>query len=123
MSTNSLSLSLVPKTIVYPYVPKSIGLLEPQIIIASSFPSLSTSPSKEAFNLRAQSLTEIGKTRDAISDYAMSLDLDPKQPDVYFSRAKLRLSIGDMEGACYDWKHAYELGHRDAADMLYKYCK
>ncbi len=120
---NQLELMGVDATDLNLLIAKELIADNPEKALEYLDPILSTSPSKEAFNLRAQSLTEIGKTRDAISDYAMSLDLDPKQPDVYFSRAKLRLSIGDMEGACYDWKHAYELGHRDAADMLYKYCK
>ncbi len=105
---------LIAKDLIVDNPEKALEYLDPIIL---------SSPGKIAYNLRAQSFTNLGKTRDAISDYAMSLDLDPKQAEVYFSRAKLRLSIGDKEGACYDWKHAYELGHRDAADMLYKYCK
>lgn len=86
-------------------------------------PLIDSSPSSEAFNLRAKAYKETGNINEAISDYAMSLDIDPKQPEVYFNRAHLRLSIGDREGACYDWSMALNLGHRKAADMLYKYCK
>ena len=28
----------------------------------------------------------------------------------------------DSKGACEDWKKAAELGHKDAAELLNKYC-
>ena len=96
---------------------------DPEKAIEYLDPVISNSPNKIAFNLRAQSFINTGNTEDAIKDYAMSLDIDPKQPNVYFNRAKLRLDSGDTQGACYDWENALELGHRHAADMLYKYCK
>ncbi len=84
---------------------------------------LSNKPTAPAFNLRAKAQHALGDDQEAISDLAMSLDIDPKQPNVYFFRAELRLKTGDNDGACYDWQHALQLGHRKAADMLYKYCK
>lgn len=59
----------------------------------------------------------------ALGDLAMSLDINPDQPDLYFERAQLRLDRGDAEGACHDWKKALEMGNAKAADLLYKYCK
>ena len=86
-------------------------------------PVISESPSAEAFNLRATANTKMNNIQNAISDYSMSLDINPKQADVYFNRAELRLSYGDREGACYDWQRALTLGHRKAQDMLHKYCR
>ncbi|TSA31090.1 MAG: hypothetical protein D4R64_18730 [Porphyromonadaceae bacterium] len=63
------------------------------------------------------------KTDLALGDLAMSLDINPNQPDLYFERAQLRLDQGDTEGACHDWKKALEMGNAKAADLLYKYCK
>ncbi|MFA6126930.1 MAG: hypothetical protein WC699_06465 [Bacteroidales bacterium] len=63
------------------------------------------------------------KTDEALSDFAMSLDINPNQPDLYATRAQIRLDIGDNDGACHDWKKAMEMGNTKAADLLYKYCR
>jgi len=59
----------------------------------------------------------------ALEDMAMSLDINPKQPDLYFERGDIRLLLGDKQGACYDWRRALSLGHKQAPDRLYKHCK
>lgn len=82
-----------------------------------------TNPSDKSYNLRAKAYKDIGDKSKSISDLSMSLDINPKQAAVYFNRAQLRLDTGDTDGACYDWEHALNLGHRKAADMLYKYCR
>jgi tetratricopeptide (TPR) repeat protein len=96
---------------------------DPALSVQYLDPVIESDPSTEAFNLRAQAKKQLGNLMSAIDDYAMSLDINPKQPDVYFQRGHIRLATGDRRGACYDWEHALNLGHRDAADMLYKYCR
>jgi Tfp pilus assembly protein PilF len=71
-----------------------------------------------------------GRVRDAqdkqelaLGDLAMSLDINPNQPDLYMERARIRLDRGDTDGACYDWKKAMDFGVAKAADLLYKYCR
>ena len=59
----------------------------------------------------------------ALGDMAMSLDINPNQPDLYVERAQLRLNTGNTDGACHDWQKALEMGNAKAADLLYKYCK
>ena len=59
----------------------------------------------------------------ALGDWAMSLDINPNQPDLYMDRAQLRSDHGDTDGACHDWKKALEMGNSKAADLLYKNCK
>lgn len=63
------------------------------------------------------------KIEMALGDLAMSLDINPNQPQLYVDRAQIRLNIGDTEGACHDWKKALEMGNAKAADLLYKYCR
>lgn len=75
------------------------------------------------FYARGVARISLDKTTLALEDMAMSLDIDPNQPDLYFQRARLRLDSGDLEGACYDWKKALEMGNPKAADELYKHCK
>ncbi|MCX6224339.1 MAG: tetratricopeptide repeat protein [Bacteroidia bacterium] len=65
----------------------------------------------------------LDKTDLALGDLAMSLDIDPNQPELYFERAQIRLDKGDTEGACHDWSKALQMGKAKAADLLYKYCK
>jgi len=96
---------------------------QPALAIEYLDPLLSGSPTSKAFNLRSKAHQAMGNHQKAISDLAMSLDIDPGQADVYFERASLRFDSGDEEGACYDWQNALRLGHRKAADMLYKYCR
>jgi tetratricopeptide (TPR) repeat protein len=59
----------------------------------------------------------------ALSDMAMSLDINPNQPDLYMDRARIRYAIGDKEGACHDWRKALELGSAEATDKIYRYCR
>ena len=66
---------------------------------------------------------DLGKVSLALADLAMSLDINPNQPDLYMERAKIRMDQGDTEGACHDWKRALEMGNAKAADLLYKNCR
>jgi tetratricopeptide (TPR) repeat protein len=63
------------------------------------------------------------KTDEALGDLAMSLDINPNQPDLYLTRATVRYELGDQDGACHDWQKALEMGNPRAADLLYKFCK
>ncbi len=94
----------------------------PKTAIEYLDPGLSEKPTAAAFNLRAEAYEALGDYQEAIKDLAMSLDINPKQALVYYDRAQLRLKTGDLDGACYDWQNALQLGHRKAADMLHKYC-
>lgn len=59
----------------------------------------------------------------AISDYSMALDISPRDPDTWFGRANSRFSNGNSSGACSDWRKAVMYGHREALNMLDRYCK
>ncbi|MFO7616428.1 MAG: tetratricopeptide repeat protein [Bacteroidales bacterium] len=75
------------------------------------------------YYLRGSVRNTLGKHSLALDDMAMSLDINPNQPDLYFERAEIRLSIGDTEGACHDWRKSLSQGNRNAPDRLYKYCR
>jgi len=38
------------------------------------------------------------------------------------NRGISKKNIGDMQGACSDWKEAVSLGHNDAGKLARKYC-
>jgi len=75
-----------------------------------------------ALNIRAGMYWELQNYDNALNDWAMSLDIDPRQSDIYFMRGEARYQIEDYDGACHDWKKALRYGHRKALDKLYKYC-
>ncbi|MEA1876240.1 MAG: tetratricopeptide repeat protein [Bacteroidota bacterium] len=76
-----------------------------------------------ALNFRAGLYWDNQDYDSAMSDWAMSLDVDPIQAKVYFARGEARYHLGDFDGACHDWKKALRYGHRKALDRLYKYCE
>ncbi|MCK5822058.1 MAG: tetratricopeptide repeat protein [Bacteroidales bacterium] len=78
--------------------------------------------SKTALNYRADLYWENMSYDSAMKDWAMSLDVDPKQAEIYYVRGEARHQLGNLSGACHDWRKALRYGHRKALDMLYKYC-
>jgi len=67
--------------------------------------------------------SRLEKAELALDDFAMSLDIYPRQPELLIQRAQIRFDAGDTEGACHDWKKALEMGNAKAADLLYKHCR
>jgi tetratricopeptide (TPR) repeat protein len=74
------------------------------------------------YHLRGTVRNALGKYDQAMEDLAMSLDINPTQPGLYFERAEIRLLLGDTEGACHDWRKSLSQGNRKAPDRIYKYC-
>ena len=63
------------------------------------------------------------QVESGLDDLAMSLDINPNQPELYVERGELRQVLGDVEGACHDWQKALQMGNPKAADLIYKYCR
>ena len=62
------------------------------------------------------------KNQEAINDYSMSLDLNPKQATVYYSRAFSYQELNEQERACSDFKKAFSLGFKDALIHVQEFC-
>ncbi len=77
----------------------------------------------EYFNKRAEIYEKTGVNRYAKNDYSMSLDLNPRQADVFFNRAKIYIKEYDYKNACSDFKRAYEMGLMEADDYIRRYCR
>ena len=58
-----------------------------------------------------------------IDDYTKVININPKDTDAFFNRANVKKDIGDMKGACEDWRKAEELGDNEAEKLLEEYCK
>lgn len=81
-------------------------------------------PSKEKYFIgRANSYMETKTYKYAIKDYAMALDLNPKNIEIYKKKALAHKMLGEDAKACAEWKHAAKLGDIDSMEMLYKHCK
>ncbi len=47
----------------------------------------------------------------------------PEYIMAYIIRSNAKQEIGDLKGACEDWKKAAELGDEDAAKLVEKHCQ
>lgn len=58
----------------------------------------------------------------AVKDYSMSLDLQPLNPDAWLNMGVARLSMGNREDACFDFRKAFGQGNKKAAEYLSRNC-
>jgi len=77
---------------------------------------------KEYFVARGLTYSHLQTYSYADSDFGMALDLDPNDSEIYLHRGTARVKIGKLEGACYDFKKAFELGEKEALSFLQEYC-
>ena len=49
--------------------------------------------------------------------------IDPNFLGLLDNRASYKLRVGDLKGACADWKKATELGNEGAAKLLKEHCE
>ena len=55
-------------------------------------------------------------------DLAQALDLNPSIPDAWYKKGIVLQQENKLEDACYYWRKALEMGGREAAEYIYKYC-
>ena len=51
----------------------------------------------------------------AISDYTKAIEIDPNYKSAYKNRGISKENIGDLQGACFDWRKTVYLSPNDAA--------
>lgn len=78
---------------------------------------------KECFELRGDIYSASGVYEFAVRDYAMFLDIEPYNGEIYTKKGFARLKINDKKGACSDWEKALRYGSYKAAEYLETYCK
>ena len=66
---------------------------------------------------------DMKKYNEAVSDFSLSIKLNPKSSDAYFFRGACKDALFDKEGACLDLKKAAALHHKEAVDKLDRYCR
>ncbi|HYI78725.1 MAG TPA: tetratricopeptide repeat protein, partial [Chryseolinea sp.] len=75
------------------------------------------------FDNRALSKTEKQDYTGAIEDYSSSIELYPTDPESYYQRALVKISMNNKYDACLDLKKAEELGSEEAKAEIKKNCK
>ncbi len=65
---------------------------------------------------------EIIDYNGTISDYTKAIELDPDYTYAYVNRGVAKEIIGDLNGACADWKKAASLGYTNAAKWVANEC-
>ena len=59
---------------------------------------------------------------EAIDDYTKAIELDSNDAIAYGNRGINKDSIGDLSGACEDWKVAVSLGDEEAKKWITDKC-
>jgi len=59
----------------------------------------------------------------ASRDYAMALDLEPTNADIWFEKGISDLERGDEDTACFNFKKSLQYGRKDALDFIHQICK
>ena len=58
----------------------------------------------------------------AIADFNKAIEIDPRHLNAYLNRGHAKDALGDLQGACADWREASYLGHQDAAKWVINQC-
>jgi len=78
--------------------------------------------SPEYFMARANACFKMNNYAQAYYDLAQALDLNPTLPDAWCKMGIVLQKEDKLDDACYHWKKALQLGNREAAEYIYKYC-
>ena len=58
----------------------------------------------------------------AIADYTKAIEIDPNYDYAYAFRGVAKEELGDLNGACADWKEAAKLGYDEAVKWVSDQC-
>ena len=76
----------------------------------------------EKLIFRAACKRKVEDNLGAISDYTKAIKLIPNKADIYANRGISKEILGDLTGACLDWKEAAKLGDNKAAKWVKNQC-
>ncbi len=74
-------------------------------------------------NLGLAKARGLGDFEGAISHYDKCIEIDPESARAYVKRGEARKIVGDLQGACADWKEASSLGDNAAAGLVRDQCQ
>ena len=73
--------------------------------------------------LEARARHQLGYFERALESYSLAIKLDKNFGDAYLYRGALKVQLNKGSKACDDFRKANNLGIKDAAGALSKYCK
>ena len=79
-------------------------------------------PAVDAYNNRANRKVNIEDYYGAISDFNKALEMNPYSEIVFKNRGIAKEYLGDMKGACDDWRKASSLGNESTAEWVRDQC-
>ena len=54
--------------------------------------------------------------------FTKAIELDPNYANAYYNRGISKENLGDLNGACADWKKAAALGHKNSTKWVANQC-
>ena len=78
--------------------------------------------STDYFMARANASIKANNHTQAKHDLAQALDLNPALPDAWCKMGIMLQQEDKIDDACYHWKKALQMGNREAAEFIYKFC-
>jgi len=76
----------------------------------------------KAYFDRGVCLLLLDKSKEALLDFDRAIVLNEENAQSYYYRGNAKRKLGDMDGACQDWKKAKELGDTDGALLFFVEC-
>lgn len=76
----------------------------------------------EWFLARGKAYHQVHTYKYAERDLGMALDLNPNLAEAWYQKGQVRLTVGNIKGACADWQKAANLGSREAKEQIINYC-
>tara|TARA_Y100001968_G_C19334948_1_gene706307 strand:+ start:510 stop:848 length:339 start_codon:yes stop_codon:yes gene_type:complete len=76
----------------------------------------------EWYELTSKKFLE-GDDQGVIIDYSKMIEQNPESAAAYSNRGLALEELGDLQGACSDWRTATELGSEHAEEMLEEHCE
>ena len=80
------------------------------------------SKNTDSYTSRGIAKARLGNLTEAIVDFDVALELNPKDGNAYFNHGMAMEMSGEVQRACLDWEHSVELGHEQAINFVRKYC-
>ena len=84
--------------------------------------SVKIKPDKYNLAFLADTKFKLGDYYGAISDYSKAITFDLNDFYAYKYRGRAKAQIGDMKGACADWRKASSIGNEGAAKLVRDQC-
>jgi tetratricopeptide (TPR) repeat protein len=85
--------------------------------------AIAVKPTEYLYQRRATCYTFQKKYREALADYAKTIEMNPDLSEAYFNRGVCYYYTQHIDSACIDWSKAAAMGYETAKNYSEKFCK